>query len=48
MFFAKQSDGDPGVTSTWTGVILPGEESVILERGGTLSELGRIFPYRIP
>ena len=36
----------PVITETWTGVIQPGEKATILQTGGTLFDLGRIFPYR--
>ncbi|HXH23342.1 MAG TPA: hypothetical protein VNN10_15080 [Dehalococcoidia bacterium] len=47
-FFAATSSGQTRIESTWTGIIMANEAPVILQQGGTLFDLGRLFPYRLP
>jgi len=47
-FLTGTSGGSTLIESTWTGIIMPDEAPVILQQGGTLFDLGRIYPYRLP
>lgn len=44
VFFGQQQGSDVRVTETWTGVVMP-DEVATLRQGGTLFDLGRVFPY---
>jgi hypothetical protein len=49
VFFVTQVPGQqPQITETWTGIIMPNELQVVLRDGGTLFDLGRVYPYRLP
>ena len=45
LIFFVEPEGIGVITSVWTGVILPDEPAIIFEDGGTLFDLGRVFPY---
>jgi hypothetical protein len=49
VFFANTEGGaPPRIESTWTGIVMPNEAPLIFQQGGTLFDLGRIYPYRLP
>jgi hypothetical protein len=49
VFFANTEGGaPPRIESTWTGIVMANEAPMIFQQGGTLFDLGRIYPYRQP
>jgi hypothetical protein len=46
LFFAETPAGAsmPQITSTWTGIVMANEAPIIFQTGGTLFDLGRVFP----
>jgi len=40
--------GNAAITETWMGIVQPGEGAILFQQGGTLFDLGRIVPYRLP